>query len=172
MKSGFAFCIISVALFMVSCNQNNDKRKSFNDVVEYNDFIVDHIEKVNAVYTQALDTSLSIEEALKACDELTQLCEKSTLELKNIQPFDRDSSLTMQTLQYFQYMKVNGNNKIKHFLTLEDQYLKSEFTDEEALISEIEAAIGEINLEQEIESEKVNVVQKKFATKHDMLILN
>jgi hypothetical protein len=174
MKFAVAFCLALTGTLIVSCNMNSDKRKSFSDVAAYNDYLIDELDVINEVYTHALDTSISIEDALKACDSLVDLCEKATVKVKGIQPYDGDSSMAMQTLEYVQYMKLNGEKHIKAFLKLEDEYLKATDISEEedeALYNAVEEAIGKINAEQEKELAKVDLVQKKFAEKYHMIIM-
>jgi hypothetical protein len=172
MKIKFILWVALFGITLVACNISNDHRKSFGDVTEYNDFLVDHIETINAVYTYTLDTSLTAEVALKACDSLVELCDYTSSELKNIQPFQGDSSFTMQTLAYVQYMKHAGQKDLKEFLSLEEVYFKGEYGNETDIVAEIEDAIGKINQRQELESEKVDLVQKKFAEKYHMTVLN
>ena len=56
MKFGFILSVTTALLLTVSCNFNKDNRKSFDDVVEYNDFIVDHINALDSAYILALAT--------------------------------------------------------------------------------------------------------------------
>ena len=100
MKFGFIFLAVSALLHTAYCNLNNDKRKSFEDVVVYNDFIVDHINALDSAYILALATDNGIDYCMKKCDSLVDLCDKTSSELKGIQPYNGDSSLTMQALAY------------------------------------------------------------------------
>lgn len=174
MKLAVAFCLALIGTVVVSCNTNSDKRKSFTDVAEYNDYLIDQLDAINDVYSHTLDTSLTIEDALHACDSLVTLCEYTEKSVKGIQPFEGDSSMAMQTLEYTQYMKLNGEKHIKDFLRLEDRYMKAtDLTEEEdaALFEEIEVAIAEINKIQDKELAKMDAVQQKFADKHNMMIM-
>lgn len=171
MKFGFIFLAVSALLLTASCNLNNDKRKSFEDVVVYNDFIVDHINALDSAYILALATDNGIDYCMKKCDSLVDLCDKTNSELKGIQPFDGDSSLTMQALAYTQFMRNNGERDIKNFLKLLDTYENAEFEEQEKLVDEVQTTAERIDKNYDIEMDKVNTVQEKFAKKHNYTVL-
>ncbi len=171
MKFGFIFSIAASLLLAVSCNFNNDNRKSFDEVVEYNDFIVDHINALDSAYILALATDSGIAVCMKKCDVLVDLCDKTTAEFKGIQPYDGDSSLTMQALAYTQFMRNNGKKEIKNLLTLIGKYEKADIEGQEKLVGEVQSTAGNIDKQYDIEINKVDKVQQKFAKKHNFTIL-
>jgi hypothetical protein len=171
MKFGFAFYIMSATLLMASCNFNNDKRKSFDDVVKYNDFIVDHVNALDGAYSLALNTDLGIEVCMKKCDSLVQLCDKTTDELKGIQPFKGDSTLTMQALKYTQFMRNNGKREIRDLLKLIDNYQKADESELDALSEQIQETAGLIDARYEKEIALVDLVQKKLSVKYNFRII-
>lgn len=169
MKFGLIFSVVAALLLSVSCN--NDKRKSFDDVVKYNDFIVDHINALDSVYILSLATDNGIEDCMKQCDALVELCDKTTADFKGIQPYKGDSTLTMQSLAYTQFMKNNGKTEIKKLLKMIDTYEKASIEEQEKLAEEVQAAAEEIDKQYEIEINKVDKVQQKFAKKFNFTIL-
>lgn len=171
MKFGFILSAVSALLLAASCNFNSDSRKSFDDVVKYNDFIVDHINALDSAYILALATDNGIDVCMKKCDSLVDLCDKTTKELKGIQPFDGDSSLTMQALAYTQFMRNNGEKDIKKLLKLIDQYEKAELEEQEKLVDEVQTMAENIDKNYDVEINKVDVVQKKFSVKHNYTVL-
>lgn len=171
MKFGFIFLAVSALLLTASCNLNNDKRKSFEDVVVYNDFIVDHINALDSAYILALATDNGIDYCIKKCDSLVDLCDKTSSELKGIQPYNGDSSLTMQALAYTQFMRNNGERDIKNFLKLLDTYENAELEEQEKLVDEVQTTAESIDKNYDIEMDKVNKVQEKFAKKHNYTVL-
>lgn len=171
MKIGFIFSAVFALLLAASCNFKSDSRKSFEDVVEYNDFIVDHINALDSAYILALATDNGIETCMKKCDSLVELCDETTLELKGIQPYEGDSSLTMQALAYTQFMRNNGEKEIKKLLKLIDKYEKAGLEEQEELVDEVQMVAENIDKNYDIEINKVDVVQQKFATKHHFSIL-
>lgn len=177
MKLGFTFGGIVLVLGLItSCNFNNDKRKSFDDAVTYNDFIVDHINALDSAYILALATDNGIDVCMRKCDSLVNLCDKTTEDLKGIQPFKGDSSLTMQALEYTQFMKRNGDKEIKDFLTLiqkyQDEAAELSEADEAALAAKVEESATKIDMNYDTEINKVDAVQKKLSKKFNFIILN
>ena len=171
MKFGFIFLAVSALLLTASCNLNNDKRKSFEDVVVYNDFIVDHINALDSAYILALATDNGIDYCMKKCDSLVDLCDKTSSELKGIQPYNGDSSLTMQALAYTQFMRNNGERDIKNFLKLLDTYENAELEEQEKLVDEVQTTAESIDKNYDVEMDKVNTVQEKLAKKHNYTVL-
>lgn len=171
MKFGFIFLAVSSLLLAASCNFKSDSRRSFEDVVTYNDYIVDHINALDSAYILALATDNGIDFCMKKCDSLVDLCDKTSLELKGIQPFDGDSSLTMQALAYTQFMRNNGEKDIKKFLKLLDTYENAELEEQETLVDEVQTTAETIDKNYDVEIDKVNEVQQKFAKKHNFTVL-
>lgn len=156
---------------LTACNFNNDKRKSFEDVVVYNDFIVDHINALDSAYIIALDTDLGIEVCMKKCDSLVELCDRTTEDFLGIQPFKGDSSLTMQALKYTQFMKNNGNKEIKALLKLIDEYQNADYETQEAMADEIERSANRIDARYDEEINKVDKVQTQLSKKFEFRVL-
>ena len=172
MKFGFIFSAMAVLILAVSCNVNSDKRKSFTDVVEYNDFIVDHINALDSAYILALATDSGIDVCMKKCDQLVDLCDKTTEEFKGIQPYQGDSTLTMQALAYTQFMRNNGKTDIKKLLKLIDKYQNASFEEQEKMVEEVQSTAENIDKQYDIEINKVDKVQQKFSVKHNFKVLN
>lgn len=172
MKSGFIFSVAATVLLMVSCNFKKDNRKSFDGVVEYNDYIVDHINRLDSAYILALATDNGIDVCMKRCDLLVDLCDKTTAEFKGIQPYEGDSSLTMQALAYTQFMRNNGEKEIKKLLKLIKTYQKASFDEQTELVDEVQSSAAKIDKQYNIEINKVDEVQQKFSKKHNFKILN
>ena len=169
MKFGIIFSLAAALLLTVSCN--SDKRKSFDDVVEYNDFIVDHINSLDSVYMLALATDNGIEKCMKECDELVKLCDQTATEFKGIQPYEGDSTLTMQALAYTQFMRNNGDKEIKKLLKMIDTFEDASMEEQEKLSEEVQASAENIDKQYDIEINKVDAVQQKFSKKHNFTIL-
>ena len=137
----------------------------------YNDFIVDHINALDSAYILALATDNGIDYCMKKCDSLVDLCDKTSSELKGIQPYNGDSSLTMQALAYTQFMRNNGERDIKNFLKLLDTYENAELEEQEKLVDEVQTTAESIDKNYDVEMDKVNTVQEKFAKKHNYTVL-
>lgn len=176
MKFASAFCLALIGTVLISCNMNTnpDKRKSFTDVVDYNDYMVDQIDAIQNAYDRALDTTKTLEEALKECDSLVVICEKSVENIKGTQPFEGDSSLVMQMLEYIQFMKVNGGKHLKELLQMQEDYLNLadyETPEAENLTKKLNEAIVKQNTSKDRELAKLDMVQKKFGERHQMMIM-
>lgn len=171
MKFGFIFSAVSALLLAASCNFNKDNRRSFDDVVEYNDFIVDHINALDSAYILSLATDSGIEVCMRKCDSLVGLCDQTAMDFKGIQPYDGDSSLTMQALAYTQFMKNNGEKEIKKLLTMIEKYEKAEVEEQETLVEEVQTMAEKIDKNYEIEIGKVDKVQTKFSAKHNYKVV-
>ncbi len=171
MKFGFILSVTAALLLTVSCNMNKDNRKSFDDVVEYNDFIVDHINTLDSAYILALATDSGIDVCMEKCDLLVKLCDKTTAEFKGIQPYDGDSTLTMQALAYTQFMRNNGEKEIKNLLKLIETYQNASVEEQAKLVDEVQSTAAEIDKQYDIEINKVDEVQQKFSQKHNFQIL-
>ena len=171
MKFGFIFSVTAIMLLAVSCNFKKDNRKSFDDVVEYNDYIVDHINGLDSAYILALATDNGIDVCMKRCDLLVDLCDKTTAEFKGIQPYEGDSSLTMQALAYTQFMRNNGKTEIKKLLKLIDKYQNASFEEQEKMVEEVQSTAENIDKQYDIEINKVDKVQQKFSVKHNFKVL-
>ncbi|WP_430405363.1 LIC11966 family surface protein [Fluviicola sp.] len=171
MKFGFIFSAVSALLLVTACNFNNDNRKSFDDVVKYNDFIVDHINALDSAYILALATDNGIDVCMKKCDSLVGLCDQTAMDFKGIQPYEGDSSLTMQALAYTQFMKNNGEKEIKKLLKLIEKYEKASIEEQEAMVDEVQTSAENIDKNYEIEIGKVDKVQKKFSAKHNYTVI-
>ena len=78
---------VGVSLF-ISCSRE-DSRKSFSDVVAYNDFIIDKINEVDQYYANALYKSENEKQGLIACDSLFELSNMIIIVLDGMQPFKR-----------------------------------------------------------------------------------
>lgn len=156
---------------LASCNFNNDKRKSFEDVVVYNDFIVDHINALDSAYILALDTDQGIDVCMRKCDSLVSLCDQTTKDFMGIQPFKGDSSLTMQALKYTQFMKNNGDKEIKNLLKLIEDYQNADYDAQEAMAGEIEKSANRIDMRYDEEINKVDKVQTKLSQKYNFRVL-
>jgi hypothetical protein len=171
MKFRFIFSAVSALLLVTACNFNNDSRKSFDDVVKYNDFIVDHINALDSAYILALATDNGIDVCMKKCDSLVGLCDQTAMDFKGIQPYEGDSSLTMQALAYTQFMKNNGEKEIKKLLKLIEKYEKASIEEQEAMVDEVQTSAENIDKNYEIEIGKVDKVQKKFSAKHNYTVI-
>lgn len=172
MKFGFILSVATALLLTVSCNTNKDNRKSFDDVVEYNDYIVDHINSLDSAYILALATDSGINVCMTKCDLLVKLCDKTTAEFKGLQPYEGDSTLTMQALAYTQFMRNNGEKEIKKLLELIDTYQNASMEEQANLVDEVQSTAAAIDKQYDIEIGKVDEVQQKFSQKHNFKILN
>lgn len=175
MKMTLILSAAVACLLAVSCNSNNDKRKSFDDVVEYNDFIVDRINGMDSVYMLALDAESGIDVCMKKCGDLVNFCDKTEQDFKGIQPFKGDSSLTMQALQYTQFMRNNGKKEIHVLLNLIKEFQDQEAAGEapsDELVAQIQETAGKIDNRYDDEINKLDKVQKKFSIKHNYTVLN
>lgn len=122
MKHFYLSLFAGLLLITASCNSNKDPRRAFNSPVEYNDFIIESINKLDTAYMNSLDVEKGKEYCLKSCDSLIQLCDQYIENLKGIQPYEGDSTFSMQAIAYVQFMKNNGKNDIPQFLQLIDRY--------------------------------------------------
>ncbi|MNJ88834.1 hypothetical protein D3C87_63910 [compost metagenome] len=173
MKIAFIFSAATALLLAVSCNSNNDKRKSFDEVVEYNDYIVDRINGMDSVYMLALDAESGIDACMKKCEDLVKFCDKTEQDFKGIQPFKGDSSLTMQALQYTQFMRNNGKKEIKALLGLIEDFQEEEAAGEvpsDEIVAQIQETAGKIDERYDEEINKLDEVQKKFSIKHNFTV--
>jgi len=133
---------------------------------------VDHINALDSAYILALATDSGIDVCMEKCDLLVKKCDQTTEEFKGIQPYDGDSTLTMQALAYTQFMRNNGEKEIKNLLKLIDTYQNASVEEQVALVDEVQSTAAEIDKQYDIEIGKVDKVQQKFSQKHNFKILN
>lgn len=166
----FLTALFSGLLILAACNRNNDKRKSFEDVVEYNDFIVDQVNSLDSAYILAVNTERGVEFCRHKCDSLVELCNQATKELMDIQPFEGDSSLTMQALKYVQYMRNTGEKEIKNLLKMIEEYQQMGYDiapeKEEEIIATINKEADRLDARYEEEINRLEAVQTKLSQKH------
>lgn len=180
MKFAYAFCIALIGTVVVSCNTNTspkpnpDKRRLFTDVADYNNYLVDQLDMLTIAYDSSLEANITTEEALKRCDSLVTLCEKATENIKGIQPFEGDSSLAMQMLDYVRFLKFSGKKSIPEFLKMDEEYINlpdSETQEIERLGKKIDEVAAKQNTDRDREQAKVDKVQLKFGKRHNLTIV-
>ncbi|WP_300660395.1 hypothetical protein [Fluviicola sp.] len=180
MKFASAFCIALIGTLVVSCSNsdspkpNPDKRRLFTDVADYNDYLVDQLDMLTIAYDNSLDANITTEEALKRCDSLVTLCEKAAENIKGIQPFEGDSSLAMQMLDYVRFLKFSGEKSIPEFLKMDEEYINlpdSETQEIERLGKKIDEVAVKQNTARNREHAKVDKAQAKFGKKHQLTIV-
>ncbi|WP_343747476.1 hypothetical protein [Fluviicola sp.] len=172
----FLPALFSGLLIVAACNNgNNDKRRSFADVVEYNDFVVDQVNGLDSAYVLSVDTEQGIDVCMRKCDSLVELCNHATEELMGIQPFEGDSSLTMQALKYVQFMRNNGEHEVKKLLKMIEAYQQMDYDadpeKEEQTLADIDKAADLLDERYEKEINRLEAVQTKLSQKHDFRVL-
>lgn len=162
--------LIFILVLFSACNSDN--RRKFNTAVEYNDFIINMINSIDSVYMDALDVDKGYEFCKEKSKYLTQLSEENIKKLKDIQPYEQDSTLTMQAIAYNQFMANNGAVVLPKFLSALENYTK-EASDEKAasLETDIFAEGNRIDQRYQEEIGKLQAVQKTFADKYNVIIL-
>lgn len=180
MKFAYVFCIALIGTVVVSCNnsdtskQNPDKRRAFTDVAEYNDYLVDQVDMLTLAYDSSLEDGITTEEALKRCDSLVVLCEKAAENIKGIQPFEGDSSLAMEMLDYVRFLKFSGEKSLPEFLKMDEEYLNlpdSETQEIERLGKKIDELAAKHNTDRDREQAKLTKAQTKFGKKHHLTVV-
>jgi hypothetical protein len=113
-KSIFYHFGLLVVLFC-SCGPT-DTRKSFNTPVEYNDYIINALNELDANYAKTLNNPDDKENSIKLCGDLVKNSDATIVKLNAIQPYDGDSSLAMVVKDFATYMKTIGQHDLPDFL--------------------------------------------------------
>jgi len=156
--------IPGILLFVQSCGDKNN-RKSFTNVVEYNDFIIDQVNEVDRQYADALNNSQDRAEGLSACDSLLALTDRALQRLENIQAFREDSTFCDAAKGFITYMKSISTRELPQFF---DLIFNSNRSQEDQ--SEIDSRADYLDRRYEAEMAHLNLVQKALSTKFDFQI--
>ncbi len=154
----------SVLISVVSCGPI-DNRKSFDDVTEYNDYIIDNMNIIDEMYVTTLDVDKGKDYCLAQCDSLIVKSEETVALLNGIQPYDGDSTLAMAAKDFCNYMGKAGKKDLPDFINL---VLKPELASEDE--SKINSEATKIDKNYEIQMDKVQATQKSFAKKFNFII--
>lgn len=155
---------LSVIITLISCGPTDD-RKSFNDVTEYNDFIIDNVNLIDQLYVTTLNDKNGREYCLSQCDSLIAKSEKTIELLNNIQPYDGDSSLAMAAKGFCSYMGEIGKKDLPQFINLA---LNPDISIED--LPEINSEAKRLDGNYEIQMNKVETTQKALSKKFNFLI--
>jgi hypothetical protein len=149
---------------LVSCGPI-DNRKSFSDVTEYNDYIIDNMNIIDEMYVTTLDVEKGKEYCISQCDSLITKSKETVALLNDIQPYEGDSTLAMAAKDFCLYMSRAGKKDLPQFINLVlDQDLSAQ--DE----SKINTEATKIDKNYELQMDKVQVAQKAFAKKFNFII--
>jgi hypothetical protein len=156
--------LVTLTLLMPSCG-GGDTRKSFYTVVEYNDYIVAEMHKIDDFYNSGIRSVTDSTTAATFCSKLKEETEKS-LEALNIQPFDGDSTMTEAAKKLVNHLnKVSMNELSEYFGLLFYSNLTGSALD--AKRKELEEKIDGPYKQ---EWSNINDAQKALSLKHNMQI--
>jgi hypothetical protein len=155
--------LVGVSLFQ-SCS-HKDSRKSFSDVVAYNDFIIDRINEVDQCYANALDKSENEKQGLIACDSLFELSNRTINVLEGIQPFQEDSSFCESAKKFALYMASISKQELPQFFGM---IYNADRTEEQQ--GEIDRRAAFLDQHYDAEMAHLNLVQKALSTKYNFQI--
>ena len=142
-----------------------DNRKSFQDVTEYNDFIIDNVNLIDEMYVTTLDDDKGRDYCLSQCDSLIIRSERTVELLNNIQPFDGDSSLAMAAKGFCSYMCAIGKKDLPQFINLA---LNPDISIED--LPKINTEAKKLDDNYEIQMNKIDITQKSLSKKFDFII--
>jgi hypothetical protein len=108
--------LIALNLLMTSCG-NGDTRKSFPSIVEYNDYIVAEMHRIDDFYNSGIRSVKDSTSAVKFCTQLKEETEKS-LEVLNIQPFEGDSTMTEAAKKLVVHLNKVSMNELSEYFGL------------------------------------------------------
>lgn len=164
MHNSLLFFILA-GLFLVQSCGNKDSRKSFSDVVEYNDYIIDQVNEVDQHYSDALNNSTSEEEGLKACDSLFAVSNRALVRLQDLQPYKNDSTLCESAKGFVNHFSMISKRELPQFFA---RIFNTNRT--EADQAEIDHRAAFLDQHYEAEMDHFNLVQKALSTKFNFQI--
>jgi hypothetical protein len=164
MRTSFLFLfLVTVSLFQ-SCS-HKDSRKSFSDVVAYNNFIIDRINEVDQCYANALDKSENEKQGLIACDSLFEISNRTINVLKGIQPFQEDSAFCESAKKFALYMTTISKQELPQFFGM---IYNDDRTEEQQV--EIDRRAAFLDQHYDAEMAHLNLVQKALSKKYNFQI--
>lgn len=164
MKIKNLLTILSVVVMVISCGPT-DNRKSFSEVTEYNDYIIDNINLIDELYVTTLNEDKGREYCLSQCDSLIANSEKTIALLNNIQPFEGDSSLAMAAKDFCSYMAAIGKKDLPQFINLA---MNPDVSIQD--LAEINTDANKLDENYEIQMDKIEKVQSILAKKHNFKV--
>ena len=164
MKNFFILLIPGLLILFQSCG-DNDNRKSFANVVEYNDFIIDRVNEVDRQYADVLNNSKDQAEGIIACDSLLVLTNRTLERLENLQAFREDCTFCVAAKGFVNYMKVISTRELPQFFGLIFNLNRSQEDQ-----SEIDRRADYLDRRYEAEMAHLNLVQKALSTKFNFQI--
>jgi len=151
-------------IVLFSCGPT-DNRKSFTDVTEYNDFIIDNINLIDQLYVTTLDDKSGREYCLAQCDSLIIQSEKTIELLNGIQPYDGDSSLAMAAKGFCIYMGAIGKKDLPEFINIA---LNPNITVDD--LPKMNSEAKKLDENYEIQMNKIETIQKALSKKFNYTV--
>lgn len=156
---------ILTGLFLIQSCGTKDSRRSFSDIVAYNDYIIDQINEVDRRYSDALNNSTNEEEGLKACDSLFSFSNRALVRLQDIQPYKNDSTLCEAAKGFVNHFSAISKRELPQFF---GKIFNTNRT--EADQAEIDQRAAFLDQHYEAEMNHFNLVQKALSTKFNFQI--
>lgn len=164
MKKNLVLAVAVVTIgFLTSCG-GGDKRKKFDDVVAYNDYIVDVVNDVDQTYVKTLDVLKGKEYCVAQCDSLTNVCTRSLTKL-NIQPYKGDSSFVESSKEFVNYMSGIAKKDLPAYI---DLLFAEEYTTE--METKIDNMAKELDGNYDKYFAKIEAAQSSLSTKFNYKI--
>ena len=153
--------LVTLNLLITSCG-NGDSRKSFLEPVEYNDYIIDELHRIDRFYSDGMKSMKDSVSGHQFCLDLENET-KIALEHLNIQPFEDDSSLCEVTKELVKHYNAISTKELPEFVDI--VFSKNRSTADQPKIDVLSSKIdGETS---KIWS-KIGPVQRVFATKFNL----
>ena len=155
------FILVTLTLFMTYC-ENGDTRKSFSEPVEYNDYIIDELHRIDRFYSYGMKSMKDTISGHRFCLDLEKET-KIALEHLNIQPFEGDSSLCEVTKELVKHYNSISTKELPAFVDI--VFSKNRSTADQPKIDELSSKIdgGTSRI-----WSKIGPVQRVFATKFNL----
>lgn len=167
------FHLIAIAflatLVFTACN--TDKRKSFEEPVAYNDYVVDCITSIDTAYALAIEIEGGMEAANRTCDSLILVCDANVSMLERIQPYDGDSTFTEAAKKFAYSMKKMANGELRTYHKLFNDYTNAKVEEADKIGDELNKVAEGMDKRYEVEMNRIDAVQKKLAKKLNYIVM-
>lgn len=139
--------------------------QTFSSAIEYNDFIIDHINELDSIYVTTMNVESGKEHCLLQCEILIKRAEEMIFELEANNVYEGETKFASAAIVFCKYMRDAGKKDLPEFIsTIMRENIASS---EEAGINKMADKIDENYDKQMTAFEKA---QKVFAKKFDFVI--
>jgi hypothetical protein len=157
MSRFIAFIAVVLPLFTFS--------QTYSSAIEYNDFIIDHINELDSIYVSTMDVESGKDYCLSQCEVLMKKADEIIHELEANKVYKGETKFASAAIVFCKYMRDAGKKDLPEFINaiMQEDLASSD----EAKILKMADKVDENYDKQMFKFEKA---QKAFAKKFDFVI--